>query len=107
MLGELLHNDCCLLSSSVKKRIQLYQRQECRYTAQLMFCSHPIVAIEVSVSPSPRMHTSQWQSSISCTGRSSDIFRSQRHRETLEDPKLASVLWGLCIKNVKAMCLGY
>ncbi len=39
----------------------------------------------LSVSPSPQMQTSQWESSIICTGRNSDIFRFQHHRETLED----------------------
>jgi len=56
--------------------------------------------IDLLVSPSPRTQTSQWQSSISCTGNS-DIFRFQRHRETSEDPKLA---WGLCFKHWKTMC---
>ncbi len=39
--------------------------------------------------------------------RNSDIFRFQCHRETLEDPKLASVLWGLCFKKGKTMFLSY
>ncbi len=39
--------------------------------------------------------------------RNSDIFRFQHHRETLEDPKLASVLWGLSFKNGKIICLRY
>ncbi len=38
--------------------------------------------------------------------RNSDIFRFQRHRETLEDPKLASVLWGLCFKMEKLCAWG-
>ncbi len=39
--------------------------------------------------------------------QNSDIFRFPRHRETLEDPKLALVLWGLCFRNGKIMCLWY
>ncbi len=66
-------------------------------------------AIELSVSPSPRTQTSQWQSSISCTGAELGHLQvlEKRLRETLEHPKLASVLWGLCFKNGKAMCGGY
>ncbi len=38
--------------------------------------------------------------------QTSDIFKFQRHRETLEDPKLALVLWGLCFKMEKRCALG-
>ncbi len=38
--------------------------------------------------------------------RNSDIFRFQRHKESLEDPKFASVLWCLYDKNEKRCACG-
>ncbi len=71
------------------------------------YCILLLLSIDLSVSPSPRTQTSQWQFEYQLHGEwNSDIFRFQCHRETLEDPKLASVLWGLCFKNGKTMCLG-
>ncbi len=39
--------------------------------------------------------------------RNSDIFRLQRHRKALENREFSSVLWWLCRKNGKTMCLGH
>ncbi len=72
-----------------------------------LLCTLPSnYGIDLLVSPTPRTQTSQWQLSISCIGSNSDsddsvIFRFQCYRETLEDAKLAYVLWSLCFKNGK------
>ncbi len=39
--------------------------------------------------------------------RNSNIFRFQRHRKALENHEFSSVLWWLCRKNGKTMCLGH